>query len=175
LKNKNKEAFRRFKNIELIVSDVDGVLTDNTIYIDDNGLESKKFSIADGVGAYLAGKYNLKLGIISARKSKATMVRAKQIRIKYVFLGREDKLTIYNKIKKNLKLKDSQIAYIGDDLVDIPVLKEAGISISVKDASPYVKKYADYITRAKGGQGVLREVIEIVLKSKNKKFAEYFK
>lgn len=172
---KNKEAFRRFKDIELIVSDADGVLTDNTIYIDDNGLESKKFSIADGVGAYLAGKYGLKLAIISARKSKATMIRAKQLKIRYVFLGREDKLTVYNKIKKNLKLKDNQIAYIGDDLVDIPVLRKAGIAICVKNASLYVRKHADYITRAKGGQGVLREVIEIVLKSKNKKFAEYFK
>lgn len=171
---KNREVFRRFKNIELIVSDVDGVLTDNSIYIDDNGIESKKFSIADGVGAYLAGKYGLKLAIISARKSGATKIRAKQLKIKQVFLDREDKLTVYNKIKSELKLRDSQIAYIGDDLVDIPVLKKAGIAICVKDASVYVKKYADYVTRAKGGQGALREIVEIVLKSKNKEFAEYF-
>ena len=90
---KNKNLLSRFKNIRLIVSDVDGVLTDNTIYIDDNGLESKKFSIADGVGAYLARKYGLELGIISARRSKATEIRARHLKIKHVFLEREDKST----------------------------------------------------------------------------------
>jgi len=172
---KNKTLFSKFKNIKLIVSDVDGVLTDNTIYIDDNGTESKKFSIADGVGAYLAKKFGLEIALISARKSKATEIRAKQLKIKYVFLGREDKLRIYEKIKKDLKLRDSQIAYLGDDIVDIPVLKKAGIPICVKDASTLIKKYADYITKAEGGRGALREVVEMVLLSKNKNLTEIFK
>jgi 3-deoxy-D-manno-octulosonate 8-phosphate phosphatase (KDO 8-P phosphatase) len=172
---KNKTLFSKFRNIRLIVSDVDGVLTDNTIYIDDNGLESKKFSIADGVGAYLAKKFGLGIALISARKSKATLVRARQLKIKQVFLGREDKLKVYEKIKKDLKLKDTQIAYIGDDLVDIPVLKKAGIAICVKDASTLIKKYADYITKAEGGRGALREVVEMVLLSKKKNLVEIFK
>lgn len=154
---------------------MDGVLTDNTIYIDDNGKESKKFSIADGVGAYLAKKFELEIALISARKSKATLVRARQLKIKQVFLGREDKLKVYEKIKKDLKLKNSQIAYLGDDIVDIPVLKKAGIPICVKDASTLIKKYADYITKAEGGKGALREVVELVLVSKKKNLAEIFK
>lgn len=172
---KNKNLSSKFKDIKLVISDVDGVLTDNTIYIDDNGLESKKFSIADGVGAFIARKYGLNLGIISARKSKATQIRAKQLKIKHVFLGREDKLKVYEKIKKSLRLKDSQIAYIGDDLVDMPVLKKAGVGISVKDAPVFAKRCADYVTQAKGGGGALREVVELVLKSKKKNLAELFK
>ncbi len=171
---KNRTVFSKFKDIRVIISDVDGVLTDNTIYIDDNGLEFKKFSIADGVGAYLAGKFGLSIALISARKSKATQIRARQLGIKRVFLGREDKLVVYERIKKDLRVKDGQIAYIGDDLVDIPVLKTAGIAICVKDASLYVKQHADYITRAKGGQGVLREIIELVLASQNKNFIGIF-
>ena len=172
---KNRGLFSKFKNIKLVISDVDGVLTDNSIYIDDNGIESKKFSIADGVGTYLARKFGLKIALISARKSKATEIRARQLKIKYVFLGREDKFKVYEMIKKNLKLKDSQITYIGDDLVDVPVLKKAGIAICVKDGSPSVKRYADYITKAKGGEGALREVVELVLKGKRKNLVELFK
>lgn len=172
---KNKNLVSKFRNIKLVISDVDGVLTDNNIYIDDNGLESKKFSIADGVGAYLAKKFGLKIALISARKSKATRIRARQLKIRQVFLGREDKLVVYEKIKKNLRLKDSQIAYIGDDLVDIPVLKKAGIAICVKDASILIKKYADYITRAEGGGGALREVVEMVLRSQKKNLLGIFK
>ena len=164
----------KLKNIKLVISDVDGVLTDNTVYIDDNGVESKKFSIADGVGSYIARKYGLKLGIISARKSKATEIRAKQLKIEYIFLGREDKLEVYEKIKKSLELKDSQIAYIGDDLVDIPVLKKAGFAVCVKDASVSTKKYASHITKARGGEGVLREVVDLILKEKGKDLSEIF-
>jgi 3-deoxy-D-manno-octulosonate 8-phosphate phosphatase (KDO 8-P phosphatase) len=152
--------------IKLLILDVDGVLTDNTLYIDHNGEETKRFNVSDGLGIALASRAGLEIALISGRRSKATKFRAVQLQIKHVYLGVTDKTGAYQKIKKNLKLSDEQIAYVGDDILDVPVLKKVALPICVKDANPIAKKFAKFVTKAKGGEGAVREVIDMILESK---------
>ena len=152
--------------IKLLILDVDGVLTDNTLYINDNGEETKRFNVSDGMGIALASRAGLEIALISGRKSKAAKFRAFDLKIKHVYLGVTDKIKVYQKIKKNLKLSDEQIAYIGDDILDVSILKRVALPICVKDANPIAKRFAKFITKAKGGEGAVREVIDMILDSK---------
>ena len=152
--------------VKLLVLDVDGVLTDNTLYINDNGQETKRFNVSDGLGIALASCAGLEIALISGRRSKATKFRACELKIKYVYLGVADKIKAYHQIKKSLKLTDKQIAYMGDDILDVPILEKVALPICVKDANPIAKRYAKFITKAKGGEGAVREVIDMILESK---------
>lgn len=152
--------------IKLLILDVDGVLTDNTLYINDDGKETKRFNVSDGMGIYLASRAGLEIALISGRKSKSTKFRASKLKIKHVYLGVTDKTGAYQKIKKNLKLSDEQIACMGDDILDVPILKKVALPICVKDANPVVKRFAKFVTKAKGGEGAVREVIDMILESK---------
>ena len=152
--------------IKLLILDVDGVLTDNTLYINDNGEETKRFNVSDGMGIALAFRAGLEIALISGRRSKATKFRACELKIKHIYLGVTDKIGAYRQIKKNLKLSDDQIAYIGDDILDVPILKKVALPICVKDANPIAKRFAKFITKAKGGEGAVREVIDMILDSK---------
>jgi 3-deoxy-D-manno-octulosonate 8-phosphate phosphatase (KDO 8-P phosphatase) len=156
------------KKIKLLILDVDGVLTDNSLYIDDNGLESKKFNVADGMGIRLALTAGLEVALISGRFSKATKFRALDLKIKHVYLGKTDKINAYEKVKRKLNLKDEQIAYVGDDVLDVPVLKRVGLPICVNNANPTAKKFAMLVTKSKGGEGAVREVVDLILKVKKK-------
>jgi 3-deoxy-D-manno-octulosonate 8-phosphate phosphatase (KDO 8-P phosphatase) len=162
----NSKLKNKFKKIKLLILDVDGVLTDNSLLISDNGVEAKKFNVSDGLGIYLAKKSGLKVALISGRKSKATQLRAKELKIKETFFDANKKLIPYQKIRNKLKIKDKEIAYVGDDLLDIPVLKKVGVPIAVRNSNHLTKKHAAYITEAGGGQGAVREVIDLILKSK---------
>lgn len=157
----------------MLILDVDGVLTDNGLYIDDNGVESKKFNIADGMGIWLAHQAGLEVALISGRPSKATAFRAFQLRIKHVYLGSSDKLEAYDKLKHKLNVTDDQIAYMGDDLPDIPVLKQVGFPICVKNAQPLTKSVAKLVTKAKGGEGAVREVVDLIMKTQKKNPLEW--
>ena len=161
------------KNIKLLILDVDGVLTDNSLYLDDRGIESKKFNVEDGMGIWLAQKAGIEVALISGRASKATEFRALHLKIKHVYWGEPDKIRAYQKVKRSLKLNDDQIAYIGDDILDIPVLKQVGLPICVKNANPTVKGFAKLITKAKGGEGAVREVVDMFLKVKKKNPLEW--
>jgi 3-deoxy-D-manno-octulosonate 8-phosphate phosphatase (KDO 8-P phosphatase) len=152
--------------VKLLILDVDGVLTDNTLYIDDDGKETKRFNVSDGMGIALASRSGLEIALISGRKSKATAYRASDLKIKHFYLGETDKIKAYEELKKNLNLKDEEIAYVGDDILDVPVLKKVALPISVKDANPIAKRFAKFITKAKGGEGAVREVIDIIRKAK---------
>lgn len=152
--------------VKLLILDVDGVLTDNTLYINHNGEEAKRFNVSDGMGITLASRAGLEIALISGRRSKATKFRALELQIKHIYLGITDKAGTYQKIKKNLKLSDEQIAYIGDDILDVPVLKKVALPICVKDANPIAKRFAKFVTKAKGGEGAIREVIDMILESK---------
>jgi len=154
------------KKIKLLILDVDGVLTDNSLYIDDDGIETKKFNVADGMGIWLAHKAGIEVALISGRHSKATGFRALQLGIRHLYLGEPEKLNAYEKVKKSLNVKDKEIAYVGDDLLDVPVLKKVGLPICVKNAIPAVKKFAQLVTKAKGGEGAVREVVDLILKAK---------
>ena len=117
------------KKIKLLILDVDGVLTDNSLYLDDRGVESKKFNVADGMGIWLAQKAGIEVALISGRPSKATELRALHLKIKHVYLGETDKIRAYERIKKSLKVKYEQIAYLGDDILDVHVVKQVGLPI----------------------------------------------
>jgi 3-deoxy-D-manno-octulosonate 8-phosphate phosphatase (KDO 8-P phosphatase) len=154
------------KKIKLLILDVDGVLTDNSLYIDDKGLESKRFNITDGMGIRLALTAGLEVALISGRFSKATEFRALDLKIKHVYLGKTDKINAYEGIKRKLNLKDEQIAYVGDDILDVPVLKKVGLPICVNNANPQAKKFAKRVTKAKGGYGAVREVVDLILSAR---------
>ncbi|UCB52443.1 MAG: HAD-IIIA family hydrolase [Candidatus Zixiibacteriota bacterium] len=154
------------KKVRLLILDVDGVLTDNGIYLDDRGIESKRFNVIDGVGIRLAQKAGVEVALISGRPSKATRFRASQLKIKHVSLGQPDKVKAYEKLKRTLKVKDDQIAYMGDDLLDVPVLRRVGLPICVRNANPEVKRFARLVTETRGGEGAVREVVDMILKAK---------
>ncbi|MDR1057000.1 MAG: HAD-IIIA family hydrolase [Coxiellaceae bacterium] len=150
-------------DIKLLVLDVDGVLTNGKLYSSDNGMETKSFHIHDGMGLKLLLKHNIIIVVISGRKSQATKKRMRELGIKHVYLGIDNKLQIFNRFKKQFGLKKENIACVGDDLPDIPLMKQAGFSIAVANATHQVQKVADYITKNKGGQGAVREVCDLIL------------
>jgi 3-deoxy-D-manno-octulosonate 8-phosphate phosphatase (KDO 8-P phosphatase) len=155
--------------IKLLILDVDGVLTDNMLYTNDNGEEIKRFNVSDGLGISLALSAGLEIALISGRRSKATAHRASDLKIKHLFLGERNKIKAYEDLKRKLNVKDKEIAYMGDDILDVPILKKVALPISVKDANTIAKRFAKFITKAKGGEGAVREVIDMILKSKKVK------
>jgi 3-deoxy-D-manno-octulosonate 8-phosphate phosphatase (KDO 8-P phosphatase) len=157
----------------LLILDVDGVMTDNTLYLDDEGVESKKFNILDGMAIWLAQKAGIEVALISGRPSRATEHRASHLKLKHVYLGEVEKKNAYEDLKRRLKVEDGQVAYMGDDILDVPVLKRVGLPICVKNANPAVKKFAHLVTKAKGGEGAVREVVDVILKAKKKNPLEW--
>jgi len=157
------------KKIRMIGMDIDGVLTPGDIVIMESGEEIKSWSVKDRLGFSLARRAgNLKFAWISGRRCRQVEERAKELKIEAVSLKKMDKFEAFRDILKRFKLKEENFAYIGDDLIDIPVLRRAGLSFCPKDAPKEVKQMADYVTKAEGGKGVLREVVELILKSQGK-------
>ena len=147
----------------MVILDVDGILTDGSIYVGPNDLEFKRFTVEDGVGAALARQARLPLALVSGRYSEATTVRAQQLRIEDVYQGYMNKLEPFEKLLDRHKISAEEAVYIGDGLIDLPVMELAGVPVSVPNAHPLVKKRAVYITQRSGGQGVLMEVVEWIL------------
>ena len=147
----------------MLISDVDGVWTDGSFYKGTDNIELKKFSVHDGVGVAMARAAKIKIALISGRYSSATEHRAKELSIKDVYNGTLNKLTVYEKLKLKYKLDDSNIAYIGDDLIDIPVMEVVALPIAVSNATPDVKKIAAHITELSGGEGAFREAISWII------------
>ncbi len=156
------------KSIVLLLLDVDGVLTDGRIIIDDRGVETKHFHVRDGQGISLLLRSGIDVGIITSRSSQSVRHRANELGIGLVRQGVRDKLATYNEIKRRRALKDNQIAYIGDDIVDLAILRQAGLAVSVADAWPGLGSVVDYVTNAKGGAGAVREVAELLMKVQGK-------
>ena len=151
------------QDIKLIVTDVDGVLTDGKILIDSNGIESKFFNVEDGTGSALARYADLPIALISGRYSKSTEIRSKELNIKHCFQGCLNKVEKINELLKIYSLDYHEVAYIGDSLVDIPVMKIIGFPITVPNSHPLNKKHALYVSKKRGGDGVLFEVVEKIL------------
>ncbi len=177
--NNNLSAL--FKNIKLLLLDVDGVLTDNQIYISSDKSELKSFCIDDGTGAAIARFAKLHLGLLSGRYSKCTELWAEELGIKCCIQGVIDKKNKLPEICKTFNIELDEIAYVGDALIDIPVFEKVGVSIAVPNSHSLVKEKADIITDSYGGRGVLTELVEkiliaqnryedILLKMKNEKF-----
>ena len=151
--------------IELILSDVDGVLTDGGIRILDGGQQIVKFHIRDGMGARLWREAGKKFGIVTGRDLEAVRRRAAEMRIDVVRVGTDDKLPAVDEIATDLKLSREQICFIGDDLLDLRPIQAVGLGIAVADAAEEVRRAARYITSVPGGRAPLREVVELILKN----------
>ena len=154
------------KKIELFVFDVDGVLTDNTVYMGRNGAEYKRFCIADGMGVYIARRAGIPTAFISGRKSPATTSRAKELGIVDFFQNPGTKRKPYEKLLKKYNLDPGQTAFMGDDVIDVSLMKLVGVAATVPHAPEYVKKYADVVTKKEAGLGAAREFVDMVLKAK---------
>ncbi|MBU1912594.1 MAG: HAD-IIIA family hydrolase [Candidatus Omnitrophica bacterium] len=167
----------RAKKIKLLILDVDGVLTDGRIIYDNFGDEIKCFSVYDGFGMTLLYRAGIKSVIITAKKTRIVERRAKDMHVANVYSGYK-KLKIYEKVIKKFRVKDEEVCFMGDDLIDLPVLKRAGLSVAPPEAIDEVKTFCHYVTKKSGGKSAVRELIEIILKSQglwHKVTAEYVK
>lgn len=153
------------KKIKLLICDVDGVLTDGKIIYDSKGTELKNFNVQDGLGLVLLKKLGFQTAIISARESKVVKFRADDLKIDYVYVGVHPKVNAYVQLTKKLKINDNAVCFIGDDLPDLGVLKRVGLAVAVANATDDVKKVAHYTTKRCGGEGAVREVIDLILKA----------
>lgn len=158
----------RCRSIELILSDVDGVLTDGGVLFDNQGIELKQFHIRDGLGIRLWQKAGYKFGILTARSSHIVKVRAAELKIDIVRQGFEEKLPVATEILAGLRLAPEQVCFIGDDLTDLPVMRHIGLGVAVADAVAEVRAAAGYVTRLPGGRGAVRETVELLLKAKHR-------
>ncbi len=156
------------KKIKLLLLDVDGVLTNGTIILDCGGNELKAFHVRDGHGIKLAQRAGITIGIITGRKSEVVNIRARELGIEEVHQGALRKIDVYEAILAKYGLSDDNVAYMGDDIVDVDVFKRVGLAVTVSDADPAVKPYVDMITKADGGRGAVREFINLLLKSQGK-------
>jgi len=162
----NGSLARIAKGIRLLVLDVDGVLTDGGIILDNQGNELKSFHVRDGHGIKMLIHSGIHVAIITGRSSKVVVLRAKELGITDVLQKCHDKRTAYKGLLEKYSLDDREVAYIGDDIVDLPLLKRAGLPVAVADAVDEVKSSAVFVTENRGGRGAVREVIEFILKAK---------
>ncbi|PIT11881.1 phenylphosphate carboxylase subunit delta [Snodgrassella alvi] len=151
------------QQIRLFIMDVDGVLTDGRIFIRDNGEEIKAFHTLDGHGLKMLHRHGIQTAIITGRDAPSVGIRVQQLGIQHYFKGITDKRSCYCQLLKQLKLSEQQCAYIGDDVVDLPVMKRCGLAVAVPNAHARVLQHADYVTRAPGGAGAVREVCDLLL------------
>lgn len=156
------------RKIKLLLVDVDGVLTDGGIVLNDRGEEIKRFDVRDGHGIRLLLRAGLQIGLITGRISKVVSHRARDLGIRIVYQKAYNKLAVYQKIKRKSRLKDREIAYVGDDIVDLPVLRRVGLAMTVKDSWAELKPQVDYVTASEGGRGAVREIVELLLKAQGK-------
>ncbi|MGC8719143.1 MAG: KdsC family phosphatase [Thermodesulforhabdaceae bacterium] len=156
----------RIKKIRLMAFDVDGVLTDGSIIYLDNGTEMKIFDVQDGHGLKLLIRAGIEVAFITGRYCKVTERRAEEIGVRFVYQNAKRKLDAYEDLLGRLGFQDEDIGYVGDDLIDIPVMKRAGWAVAVPNASVYVFPYAHYVTKKPGGRGACREICDIVLQVK---------
>ncbi len=156
----------QLKKIQLLLLDVDGVMTDGGVYIAESGDRFKKFNIQDGYGIVKLQRQGVKVGIITGGNSRMVQLRAEELGIVDVYQSFDDKITAYERLKTKYQLSDDQIAHIGDDELDLPLIDRVGFAAAPADAVPAVRKRVHYVCRRKGGEGAVREVIELLLQSR---------
>ena len=161
-----KEVSEKAKVIEAVLFDVDGVMTDGKIYCSENGETLKAFNAADGLGIKLLQDFKIITGVISGRDSTALRYRLNELNIQHLYLGVEEKLNAFEKFLEQTGLKPDVVAFIGDDLPDLPILNRCGLSIGPSNSCSEVLSRVDYVTVHPGGEGSIREVVEIILKAK---------
>lgn len=151
-------------NIQLLILDIDGVLTDGGIIRDDAGQQIKRFHVRDGAGIVLWRRLQKDVAIITGKESNVVAYRAEELGIDNVYQNVGNKLDAYNQVKEELGVKDNEIAYVGDDLPDLPVMRRVGVAIAVADAVEEVRAVAKYVTKYPGGYGAVRDAIEFLCK-----------
>lgn len=149
--------------VRMMIFDVDGVLTDGRVIYHDDGSEIKAFDVQDGHGIKLLQRAGLEVALITGRACRAVEHRARGLGIQRVFQDAKVKLEVYQRILAETGLKDEEVGYMGDDLIDIPVMRHVGFAVAVPNASSHVLPYAHYVTKASGGWGACREVCELIL------------
>jgi 3-deoxy-D-manno-octulosonate 8-phosphate phosphatase (KDO 8-P phosphatase) len=154
--------------IKLLICDVDGVLSDGKVYFTENGDELKNFNIKDGLGIKLLQKSGIRVAIITGRQSSIVKTRAKELGIDILYQGHSDKRAAFAEIMQSLSLNANQIAHVGDDLPDLPLMQLAGLGIAVSDAYALVCDKADYVTALAGGSGAVREIADLLLSAQDK-------
>ena len=164
----NQKLLKKFKDIKIVLTDVDGVLTDGGMYYSSKGDTMKKFHVRDGMAVNMLKKHNIQTIIVTKEKNRIITQWAKKMNVKKIFDGVLDKEKILKKVCKEFDVKTSNIVYIGDDFNDIFLLKNVGISVSPADAWKNTKQIVDYVSEKNGGKGVLREISDLILASNNK-------
>ncbi len=162
------EVERRAAGVKLLLLDCDGVLTDGRITPAASGDELKSFHTRDGHGLVMLHRAGLRSGIISGRTSRLVEMRAADLGIKYVRQGALDKITVYESLLTEAAVEPTEVAYVGDDVVDIPLMRRSGLAVAVADATPDTLDAAHYVTRLAGGHGAVREVCELILKAQGR-------
>jgi 3-deoxy-D-manno-octulosonate 8-phosphate phosphatase (KDO 8-P phosphatase) len=159
---------RRASRIKLLLMDCDGVLTDGRLWLLENGDEHKSFNTKDGLGLSLLHRAGLKSGIISGRWSQAVIRRAGDLGMEFVRQGDPHKIEAFEQVLRQAGVDENEVAFVGDDLTDIPIMQRAELAVAVADAVEEARSVAHYVTRAKGGRGAVREVVEIILKAQGR-------
>jgi 3-deoxy-D-manno-octulosonate 8-phosphate phosphatase (KDO 8-P phosphatase) len=164
----DEEVLSRARRVKALIVDIDGVMTDGRIIYSVYGDELKFFDVQDGFGITLLNRAGIKTFVITAKKSRIVKIRSRDLKVTRAYCGFRDKLIPFNKILENFKLLPEEICFIGDDLVDLPVLKRSGFGVAVPNAVDEVKSRAHYITRRPGGRGAVREICDLILKAQGK-------
>ncbi len=162
----NKRLIARAHRIRLAIFDVDGVLTDGTIYLSERGEEMKAFNVLDGLGLKMLSASGIITALLSGRKSKVVALRAKEIGVSHLLQGADDKLDTYRRLLHKLRLAEEETSFMGDDLPDLPVLRRCGLAFSVPNAPEVVRSSVHHVTRTLGGQGAAREACEFLLRAR---------
>jgi 3-deoxy-D-manno-octulosonate 8-phosphate phosphatase (KDO 8-P phosphatase) len=163
-----QDILTKAARIRLVIFDVDGVLTDGSLFLGDDGQEYKAFNSRDGHGMKMLQSNGVTIAIITGRSSQVVSHRMASLGIEHVYQGARDKVPAYVELRGNLGLDDDQVAYVGDDIVDRPVMCKVGLAIAVQDAHELVKKHAHWQTPSRGGRGAARDVCELLLEAQGK-------
>ncbi|MBU2226703.1 MAG: HAD-IIIA family hydrolase [Proteobacteria bacterium] len=161
----DERLLNKIRRVKLLILDVDGVLTDGRIIIDDAGAESKNFDVRDGHGLKILMRYGIEVALLTGRRSQVVEHRAAELGIAEVHQGTWNKAEVFAEILQRRNLAPEETAYAGDDVVDIPVLRQVGFAVAVADATPEVRHVADYVTGCRGGRGAVRELCEVILRA----------
>lgn len=162
------ETIERIKKIKVLVVDIDGVMTDGRIVYSGYGDELRFFDVQDGFGITLINRAGIKTVIVTAGKSKIVKHRARDLKVSKTYHGFMNKIEAFTDLMKHFNVTPEEVCFIGDDLIDIPILKRAGLAVVVPNAMAEVKKYAHIITENKGGRGAVREICDLILKTQGK-------
>ena len=162
-----EQLIERFKTIRLLALDVDGVLTDDSIYFGPDGFELKKFNISDGFYMVLAMRAGLELAIVSGRYSAATDTRMKDLGVTHVLQGRKDKVEMIRPLLEQLKIDFSEVAFVGNELLDVKLAQQVGLSVAVADSAKELLEVVDYVSSVKGGHGAVRDLLDAYFEARD--------